>query len=220
MSNPASRIQLSYRQRLNIYRRYFNWKSSNIIYIHNPKSAGTSISYALYGRTLGHYPADYIMRKFPKLFASCFTFTIVRNPWSRTLSAYKFAKMGSTLEMGMKNPQRYRSGYFDSFERFLTEWLIEREVSKEDFVFQPQTNFICDPAGDILVDYVGKIENLRFHLGEIEKLSGIELDPRKLNSTSEELDYRTSYQSEDMIRVVESIYRSDIETFNYRFEDD
>ena len=72
---------------INIYRRYISWKKAKCIFVHVPKAAGTSINYALYGRTLGHYTIEEIQSRFPKLVERLFVFSFVRHPYARLVSA-------------------------------------------------------------------------------------------------------------------------------------
>jgi hypothetical protein len=202
---------------LNIYRRYRYWNNAKCIYIHIPKAAGTSINKAIYGKTLGHYPATLIQKRFPTLFQNCFTFSIVRNPWSRALSAYRFAKAGNTDTMGVINPEQYQESQFDTFETFLCEWLDIQDVDTLDFIFQSQTKFVCDQKGKLLVDYVGKIENMTQAISNIENELNISLSISHENKTSSNTDYREHYLNQKMIDVVTKKYKRDIEAFNYEF---
>ena len=207
----------SFKYRLNAYRRYNHWKKQGAIFIHVPKVAGTSISNALYGRTLGHYPATYLNGLFPDLFASCFTFCFVRNPWSRVLSAYRFARMGRNESMGIANPARYQTGQFVDFETFLHDWISSRVLSNEDFVFRPQHQFVCDGSGVQLVEHVGKLEDFKKDLQIVESRLGRKLLVGHTNRTACSSDYRGHYLSYEMIDIVAKKYRKDIEIFGYDF---
>lgn len=203
--------------KLNLYRRYRFWKKEKCIYIHVPKAAGTSINKAIFGRTLGHYKATEIKSKFPILFAKTFKFSFVRNPWDRVLSAYKFAKMERTESMGMRNPEQYRIPEFDTFESFLSLWLVNQRVATLDFVFQPQVGFLYDFNDDLLIDFVGRLETLEEDIKVIEEKLSIKLKIPHSNSTSKDLNYRNEYKNDEMINIVRRIYHKDIETFGYEF---
>jgi len=202
---------------LNLYRRYPYWSKAQCVYIHIPKAAGTSINKALYGRTLGHYQALEIRKKFPQLFKKSFVFSIVRNPWSRTYSAYKFAKMGRTESMGVNNPAQYQIPEFESFEQFIFDWLMKKNIVECDYIFQPQHLFVCDKKGNIMTDFIGKVENITddFHL--ISKQLGREITLPFTNKTSNINDYKVAYRNKEMIEAVAKIYQKDIELFGYQF---
>jgi chondroitin 4-sulfotransferase 11 len=203
---------------VNMLRYKSYWNRANCIFIHVPKAAGTSVSQALYGKHLRHFSAQEINRYAKREFQSLFSFGIVRNPWARVLSAYRFAKIGHTGSMGIKHPEQYEIPEFESFERFLTEWLSEKDPLKIDLVFQPQSKFVCDQQGDIMLDYIGRLENLT----EVENDLSDRLEQKiifpRLNSTSNESDdYQSAYKSQDMRDIVGNAYAADIQTFGYSF---
>lgn len=148
------------KKEINLYRRYPYWSGLGCIFVHVPKAAGTSINNALHGRTLGHYTASEIKRKFPRLYERSFTFSLVRNPWDRVLSAYRFARSGKTESMGVENPSQYQVPAFRSFESFVLEWLPNKSIDESDFIFQPQWPFVCDDGGKVIVDHLGRFENI------------------------------------------------------------
>jgi hypothetical protein len=217
MSNMDYKQLESVRYRLNLYRRYFYWRKHGAIFVHVPKVAGTSVSHAVYGRALGHYPASFIESAFPKLFSTCFTFGFVRNPWARVLSAYKFAKAGSTGSMGMANPSRYQTQQFEDFETFIYEWLLPRDLLAEDFVFQPQSHFLLDGAGNVMVGHVGKLEDFQADIRVVEARLDRRLDVRHMNRTGSHSNYRQEYVSKEMIDLVGKKYQEDVEAFGYDF---
>lgn len=206
------------KHKINLYRRYSYWKKNGCIYIHIPKAAGTSLNKAIYGRTLGHYTASEIQSHFPKLFGKSFVFSFVRNPWDRVLSAYSFAKVGKTNSMGMYRPEQYKIPEFDSFERFLFEWLVKQELDKVDFVFQPQSKFIIDIHGRLLTDYVGKVEYLDVDIKHVEGKLDKKINVGRENVTSDRADYRDEYINNDMIELVRSLYQGDVDRFEYDFD--
>nr|WP_163503651.1 sulfotransferase family 2 domain-containing protein [Halomonas socia] len=206
------------KHKINLFRRYSHWKRNNCIYIHVPKAAGTSLNKAIYGRTLGHYTATEIQVQFPKLFSKAFVFSFVRNPWDRVLSAYRFAKVGKTDSMGMYRPEQYQIPEFESFERFLFEWLAKQNLDKIDFVFQPQSRFVVGKHGGLLTDYMGKVERLEADIKYVESVLGKRINVGRENITSEKIDYRSAYVNDDMVELVRSLYRKDVDKFDYTFE--
>lgn len=206
------------KRKINIYRRRSFWSKERCIFIHVPKAAGTSISNALYGRPLGHYSAMEIKSTFPGLFDDSFKFSFVRNPWARVLSAYRFAKQGRTESMGIHLPEQYDIPEFRTFESFLMDWLPSQSLSSCDPVFRPQIGFVLDHAGDVMVDYIGRVESLDSGIQEVECQLGRHLFVRHSNSTSSGSVYQSSYKSNEMIEMVAGIYREDITKFGYSYE--
>ncbi|MDC1075253.1 sulfotransferase family 2 domain-containing protein [bacterium] len=213
---------ISYAERIkkevNLYRAYVKWKKKRSIFIHVPKVAGTSINHSLYGRTLGHYSAIELKTKFPILYSQSFVFGFVRNPWARALSAYRFAIKGKTADMGISNPGHYKIESFKSFSSFVLDWLPEQNLEKVDFVFRPQTFFLCDSQKNVIVDFVGRLENLQYDCGVIEKKIGANLNLKKMNSISLGRSYQEYYKTDKMIETISELYKDDISCFGYEFD--
>jgi hypothetical protein len=203
--------------KLNLYHRYFFWNKHKCVYIHVPKAAGTSINLAIYGRTLGHYSAIEIQSKFPKLFRDSFTFALVRNPWDRIYSAYKFARVGKTESMGVRNPEKYQVEEFNSFESFVVNWLKFKDVESLDFIFQPQFKFVCDENGNLMIDFVGKLEKLDEDMNFVKKKLNTHFNLSHSNKTYKLSNYQDAYKTQEMIDIVRDLYSKDIELFGYDF---
>ncbi|PVW15762.1 sulfotransferase family 2 domain-containing protein [Marixanthomonas spongiae] len=76
-------------------------------------------------------------------FETYFKFTIVRNPWERMLSFYKFRGFSSLI------------GFNTFINRYLPEYF-----EKEHGFFKPQTDFIFNTQNELLVDFMGRFEQL------------------------------------------------------------
>ena len=203
---------------LNLYRRKIIWDDSDCVFIHIPKAAGTSVNHALYGRTLGHYSAREINKKFPKFFEQSFTFSLARNPWDRALSAYRFACVGQTESMGVYKPEQYQIPEFSSFERFVCDWLPSIDTSRCDFIFKPQYFFVCDQNKKLMVDHLGYVERFAETVCFLEERLGRSIDVKKVNATSVgNRSYRDAYTSNDMVEIVRSVYQDDVKIFGYEF---
>ena len=202
-----------------VKRRERIWLDRGILFIHVPKAAGTSINQALYGRFMGHPRASDVeqwgsesLRRLPR-------FAVVRNPWSRLVSAYRFAKRGTgigVVSAGMRDPEQYRVAEFGSFERFVQEWLLARDVTRLDGVFRPQHLYLSDRRGRTIVDHVGRFENLGSTYDFIERAIATRVEAEVTNWSGESVDYRDMYNAETR-RLVGTIYREDIARFGYDF---
>ncbi|MFV8570535.1 sulfotransferase family 2 domain-containing protein [Marinobacter sp. SBS5] len=207
------------KERINIYRRYPHWSKLKCIFVHVPKAAGTSVNKALYGRTLGHYSAAEIQSKFPELYERAYTFSLVRNPWDRVLSAYRFACVGRTDSMGVRNPGQYKIPEFESFERFVCEWLPQQKAEELDYIFRPQWMFVCDDQGEVMVEHLGRVEAMDRTAKLLQQKIGREVLIRNENATNGlKADFRSEFVKPSMVDIVETIYSKDIELFGYGFE--
>lgn len=192
------------------------FKETGCLFIHIPKAAGTSISHALYGENVGHYTAGFYKDLSAREYDKYFKFAIVRNPWDRVVSAYKFVKQGGTELVSPLPDDDFQSDEFKSFDVFVKNWLTRVDLKKKDVVFQPQYWYVCDDSGQIIVDYIGKLEKLNEVSEVVSKKLGRELIIPELNKSDRKTDYR-SYFDEETKEIVAELYRKDIQLFGYDF---
>jgi hypothetical protein len=218
--NLNRRLPGPLRRALLVRRRAKYWRRAGIVFIHVPKAAGTSLNEALYGRFIGHPHALDVRRWAPADVKALPSFSVVRNPWDRLVSAWRFARQGrgqgETYRAGMWHPERYQGPEFETFECFVQDWLARRNVRKLDGVFQPQSLFLCDKAGRLLVDHVGRLDDLRPTFAFVEARAGAMPALGQANRSGDGVDYRTFY-TPDLTKLVGEIYADDVERFGYRF---
>jgi len=194
------------------------WLKAGILFIHVPKAAGTSINEALFGRFMGHARGRDIDRWGSAKLKALPSFAITRNPWDRLVSAYRFAKRGRGVGGGVQawiwKPEQYQTPEFASFDNFVRDWLAVRNVSDLDPVFQPQSQFVCDDSGRILVDHLGRLENIEPTLDFIHSHIGKRLFIERSNVSGGPIDYRNFYTPETM-ETVGRLYAEDVQRFGY-----
>ena len=209
------------RTRILVVRRASLWRKTGIIFVHVPKAAGTSVNEALYGRFMGHITAQQAQKFAPKTFNLLPSFAIVRNPWARLVSAYRFAKAGAGqgkgLIAGIHNAVQYQIPEFENFPTFVEEWLKYQRIETLDFVFRPQLPFIADRNGEVLVDFVGRMENLASSEHFVTTHTKKQINIGHSNKSGDMQDFRT-YYSPDLVKSVGKIYSEDIRILNYAFD--
>jgi hypothetical protein len=140
-----------------------------------------------------------------KEFKSFFKFAVVRNPWARAVSSYKFRVKSHRI----------------AFDRFVREALVERNKIPDLDTRQidAQTLYVHDEAGRLLVDKVLKHENLATEFAEISRtiFGRAELLPA-VNVSLDRRDYRSFYD-DATAEIVAKVYAADIEAFGYKFDD-
>lgn len=201
-----------------VLRRAYAWKEAGVIFVHLPKNGGTSINNAVYGRFMGHFRVCDIERVRPGMLRSIPSFAVTRNPWARAYSAWNFARKGAAMKDGaqIRNPARYQTPEFASFERFVLEWLPSRNLDHEDYVFRPQSQFLMNRKGQTGVTHLGRIEEPESYLPFLEKTVGRRIKIQHLNRTSDPVRYRKVYSS-DMRDTIARCYAADLEKLDYDF---
>lgn len=211
------------------------------LFIHIPKTAGTSIEEALFHyqdfeySTSPHNVAqqykDYLPRE---LFDEMFKFCFVRNPWDLVVSSYKYwvrqAKIDMTFdewiewkyEGGVIGDMIDRVKYDEDFEH---PNIIKDKYSRLAVAFYmnrtPQALFMVDEAGNYIVDYIGRYENIeedfKFIIDKL-KLSDAYLPHSNSSHISgDPSDYREWYTDKTR-KIIESRFALDIELFGYTFD--
>jgi hypothetical protein len=202
-----------------VRRRAKYWRAAGIVFVHVPKAAGTSVTDMLYGRFMGHSRAVDIRRWAPADIRKLPSFSIARNPWSRTVSAYRFAKAGKGrgegYQAGIRNPEMYDVPEFGTFESFVKEWLTRFDVHALDGVFRPQWTFLYDDERRLLVDHLGRLEDLAPTMDYIRHAAGIDRKLPHLNFTSPD-EYRTFFTPQ-LVNIVGDLYADDIKLLGYDF---
>jgi hypothetical protein len=184
-------------------------------FVHVPKAAGTSISRALYGRSIGHDPAWLYSRAEPQLWKSIFTFSVVRDPVDRAISAFHFLRTGGTAIVPVERPDDYRALAFQSFETFTEEWLLPRadKLLRYDYSLWPQNYFLTDREDRLLVNHVSKLDELDSLESLLTAKGFVDSPIARINASD-----RTSASVEPSARVraiIEKVYREDYELFGF-----
>lgn len=204
----------------------------NFIFIHVPKTAGSSITRALrpwclkpkrtqWRRLLSHLPvrespekavlrqhdkADWVRRKLPDpLYDSAYKFAVVRNPFDLAVSNYHHLRRSTTRH------RRHQAQNWD-FRTFLR--YLER---KNRFARVDQTSWISDRRGNLIVDEVLRFETLTDEFNMVVERLGLPGETKlPLTNASAPFDYRTHYDDEAR-SIVQRLYSRDFERFGYAF---
>ena len=205
------------------YKKIFNegtllnaFYKSKTIFIHIPKTAGVSLVKAIYGDVTleGHRSFYFNSIALNIKNEVYFSFSFVRNPFDRLYSAYKFLNEGGMNHLDKLAFQTFLSE-FEDFEDFILNGLNEKLIYQITH-FIPQHEYLCDKSGSILVDFIGRFENLDKDILLLSKKlnKNIELNHHNYNDKS---DYKEVY-TDEMIYKVNQIYQKDIDIFKYTFK--
>jgi hypothetical protein len=191
------------------------------IFIHIPKTAGTSIEQFLrdngknellfdrflLNRSLQHLTALELKRKLGNVFNSYYKFSIVRNPFDRLLSEYYWTPIPN---IGYKYGKT-KSEFLDYVRNIVKKQLYFQNNYNDHFI--PQYMFLCNRRGKLLIDNLFKYEDLDFVKDYLKKKLNIERKFPHLNKTSEEKT--KDYWSESEKEKIYDLYKNDFILFGY-----
>ena len=214
--NFINKIRLkitAFRLRSRIYKKnsLFNkFLSTKTIFIHIPKTAGTSLVNAIYNiNPEGHKSVLFLKEIFEDDLSSFFKFCFVRNPYDRLFSSYMFLKKGGVNIHDINAYNKYLCCYKD-FEDFVLNGLSE-ELTREIIHFTPQTYFICDNTGSIIVDFIGRFESLEKDVEKLSEMLDIEINLPHLN-----INEKDCYIYTDEMKIkVNEVYKQDFDLLSY-----
>jgi len=193
------------------YRHYFN--KNECIFIHIPKTAGSAVLKALgkkssFGRE--HLPWYVYKRANPQKFDRYFKFAIVRNPLTRTFSAYNYLRQGGNGINDVRTAQLLST--FNDYDDFLVNGLA-KGILRNHPLFIPQSEFVIDETGNLAVDYLGFFENIQNDFSQIAEKLDLSNALEAVNVTRNLGPTETL--SEKGVDVIRSLYTQDIEKFRY-----
>ena len=199
----------------------------NILFVHIQKTGGTSIL-----RTLGQ-EADLRHRHFfasqfrlmctAEQWEATFKFAFVRNPWERLVSWWSM--MNSFRNAVPKGAQLNRFfTYVFANSRTFEEFILNCHADIEDpdgrkCILRNQLDYLTDSKGRLLVDYVGKFENLQTDFREVTRQLGLPDTALENINKSSHAAY-TDYYNDRTRALIERAYERDIAQFGYAFGKD
>ena len=184
------------------------------IFIHIPKAAGTSVARTLFGKGSRHVPYFEYEKINRRKFNRYFKFTFVRNPWDRLVSSYFFLKNGGINDADAKWAKENFADFPD-FGSFVRGWVNEENILSWQH-FMPQHYFVCNSDGKIMVDFVGKMENMQKDFSYVAMKLGCKKELEKVN-VGERKSYASYYNNETR-EIVRRVYAKDIDLFGYANE--
>ena len=202
-------------------------KDPDIIFVHVPKTGGTSISEWLMENAPGcksntvktFYSKHYPYFLFDDEHKKYFSFGIVRNPWERMVSGYfyELARFKSKMNMLQSNhpkvkPSKAHWKYdYVKTKKDLLEKGFDAYVQSKDF-------FSCDKTQKYYlegVNYVLRLENIQEDFKVIQNQVNCYKPLIHLNKT--EHDNYKKYYNKTIKEIVNDYFAEDIETYQYVF---
>jgi hypothetical protein len=206
------------------------------LFIHAPKTGGTSMALALEARALKD---DIMLGDTPKArrrrkrlegvqaagrlwkhatladldglvraeeLDDLFIFTMVRNPWDRMVSYYHWLRAQSFAHPSVALAREL------PFAAFVADPLIA-----ESFATSPSASYVRDAKGVERGNLFIRLEHLAEDIAALEAHLGLTLEVPHVNRSTRSADFRDSYSVESRDRVAR-ICATDIARFGYRFD--
>jgi len=207
------------------------WRNINadkqFFFIHIPKAGGTSVVRALGLQTPSSHATFRAYQKFLSDPARYFSFTFVRNPWSRLVSFYRYAQMEKSLYHDAINPSLSQFGKHNQYDLFtkltfkqMVHYLVDGHLvpynSAVDFM-QPQINWVKGYDNGIHLNFIGHLETLDTDFPRLCEQLGVGIkNINRTNVSGKDSDYRAYYDAETQ-HLVGKYYEEDVEVFKYSF---
>lgn len=128
-------------------------RESNIIFVHVPKNAGTSINHCLYGRNIGHRSAEFYRATLGPHYDKALRFAVLRDPFERFASAAVMFLDDQNADIQVHPRIRKRFGKIRTLEDIL-DWAEDgvADPYRVDVIFRPQSWFLLSREGKLIVD--------------------------------------------------------------------
>ncbi len=199
------------------------YEKINLIFIHNPKTAGTSIRSYLdtnFGvpKLLGeHHNGIWEHDISNELKNGARTFGVVRNPWDRIYSLWKMYVRNGYIVSEFDWYKQYVVRIFngDAYFVYKNVHCFEDLIIKCSPLIKTQCSFFHNDK--LNVDYICKFENLardftnmcsNFNIPSKSSLPQLNISPGK--------DYKSCYNDKNILLVAD-IFKEDILRYNYSF---
>ena len=195
------------------------------VFVHIPKACGSSIEKKfnlyginnkgknnilckniMFGRNYQHLTYEQILNTSPRDVSNYFSFSFVRNPWSKMVSEFFWRKPFDKEIYGF------------TFNQFVDR-VCDFDLNHPDMCphFIEQSRFILNKKNQSVVDFIGKTENLALDFKIICKKIGFDnFNLKKINKTNHK--HYSFYYNKQSIKKVKQKYHRDIECFDYEFQ--
>jgi|GEM_PF-561513 len=188
-----------------------NGKNGTFIFIHINKNGGTSVGKAVGLPKKMHFHVKELINVIGENeFDKAFVFSVIRNPWDRVVSQYRYRVKTNQNNLG-KNQISFKKWVKCTYSENKNYFYYDNPRA-----FATQSEWLKDTKGNIRVDKLIKFESINHDYKVIAKKLGIQDNLPHLNSTKKE-SYHKYYDSET-IEIVRNWFKEDIERFNYSFE--
>lgn len=199
------------------------------IFIHIPRTAGTSIEKWIHGSNwwdikpeTKHLTASQAKEIYNEFWDDYFKFTFIRNPWDRVISCLKFSEYFGIYHHKKSKLHLWKNLDLNKYKkRFGSKITLEYDyrfhkqedlISKKHLPGQVYQNIL-----DEELDFIGQFENLAADCKKIQNILGLEKEFSEHAVSSKKRRKYQYYYNKKSIREVQDLYQKDIEHFDYKY---
>lgn len=149
-------------------------------------------------------------------FQNCYKFSVVRNSWARTVSRYFF----NHQDLEPSSDEKMRKGTLRKFHNLDFETWINKQWKRhtKNKAMSSQRSKLVDLDGQLLVDYIGRLETIQTSLDHIcSKIGAPRMEMPRRNGTGH--GHYSQFYNQRTRDMVAEMCRVDIEYFNFEFEE-
>jgi hypothetical protein len=193
-------------------------KVQDFIFIHVPKTAGTSIA-TFFRVKAKHIPLSRYYLADPARAAGTFKVAFTRDPLERLHSAFNYLRssIGENNSLDVRWATQHLAGFPD-FPAFI-EALGDRRQNRPLLAwrhFLPQTVWLVDrPGGDIQIDFLGKFQTLSEDIVRLSKRLGVGIELEHLRKPRRPRGVIAGLQDHHLA-IVQEVYRNDYLQLGYQ----
>ncbi|RLB44268.1 MAG: sulfotransferase [Deltaproteobacteria bacterium] len=145
-----------------------------------------------------------------EIFDQLFKFAFVRNPWDLQVSSYHHI---------MRERPHLLKG-INSFQDFL-KWKLDPDRPYHyiiDTSIELQSDYLVDLNGKVIVDFIGRYENLQQDF--VEACNRIGISPKRLPHKRQAKDRKPyqEYYTDETAELIAQHFHKDIDMFGYKFD--
>jgi len=212
----------------------FSSNEKNYLFVHIPKTGGTTIGQNLSSSNLygniggwrgGPYMGHFSLKDIESIseaegddYDNLIKFVTIRNPWSWYVSWYHFLKKHAFVDSDFIEERTLVNKSFDKFIKSIFEKrseLVFTNGGKNTPKYQQMIDWITDSKGNT-VEHIIKMESIKEEPNILKKI-GLDITLSGHERKSKHNHY-SSYYNDDLIQIVESMHKDDIDIFKYKFE--
>ncbi|PMO34033.1 hypothetical protein BCT12_01495 [Vibrio breoganii] len=195
-----------------IYENYYDKREA--IFVHIPKTAGTSICHSLYGGISWpwHFNSQQCQKISPQKFEKYYKFTFVRDPVERLISTFNYAQTHISKNKGGSSIKFLLD--YDDFNDFVQSWLTKENIAKHYF-FATQKSYVYSDEGELMVDQVYYFSEIEDGFLDLSEKLGVKLVLEKRN-ISQSKKVSPIIISNESMEIIKDVYSDDYNYFNFK----